>query len=62
MSDTLATAMTRTDEHGVLILAPEEETVPEDSVHEETVDLLLAGLRGRYADVGRGQRRAPCPS
>ncbi len=49
MTGTFLEKMRRTDSDGVELLAPEAETVPEDTEHERTVDGLLVGLRGRYA-------------
>ena len=36
---------------GVVLLAPEEETVPESAEHQRLVDLLYAGLAARYRDA-----------
>lgn len=38
------------DDHGVVLLAPEVETVPEDARHSRLVNTLVAGLRARFAD------------
>lgn len=37
------------DEHGVLLLAPEFETVSEHSRHAQEVNRVVTGLRARYA-------------
>jgi Uma2 family endonuclease len=36
---------------GVVLLAPEEESVPESAEHERLVDLLCAGIAARFHDV-----------
>ncbi|CAN5164700.1 hypothetical protein BH23ACT9_BH23ACT9_36910 [soil metagenome] len=53
-----------TDEHGVLLLRPEFETVPEATEHARLVDLLQAGLNRRFAqrqDVAVHERLAWFP-
>lgn len=50
MTDTSRAQTPPADEYGVVLLAPEVETVPEDTEHEQIVDTLLLGLRHRYAE------------
>ena len=47
---TLDDVATYVDEHGVEMLRPETEPVPEHALHAEIVDLLYAGLRAHFAD------------
>lgn len=50
MSPTLASVSSTVDSHGVALLAPEFETVPEHPDHARIVDLLAAGLMARFRE------------
>lgn len=61
---TLDDVPTYVDEHGVEMLRPETEPVPEHALHAEIVDLLYAGLRAHFAgrdDVAVHERLAWYP-
>ena len=62
--DTLQDVTPRTDEHGVLLLRPETEPVPEHAEHARIVDMIFAGLAARFRgrdDVAVHERLAWFP-